>query len=185
MAKRKKEFVNLRRYSITEIFLKMFGSGFLMGVFITLIVVLIEGYVEKTKSGVTFDAYTFFLTLVLLFFVGIGGFFVGWAIKDIRNWIIYAITKKKGVETVGKILACNTVEKGGVTTSLGHDFRGITYYSIIFEYARDGEKKVAKTDYIYLGLEYNYLFDLPQVKIKVYKDNAVVIEGFRREIYHI
>lgn len=184
MAKRKKEFVNLRRYSAVRIFAKMFGSGFLIVFFMALIVILIEGYVEKTKLGVTFDSYTFFLTLVLLIFVGIGGFFFGWGIKDIRDWIIYAITRKKGVETVGVIIDSKIVSKGGYTNRSGHHFPGIFYYSITFEYESDGERKVAKTDSIYLGTEYNYLLTLPQVKIKVRKANAVVIERFNRELYH-
>ncbi|MDE6605172.1 MAG: hypothetical protein K2K85_04030 [Clostridia bacterium] len=93
---------------------------------------------------------------------------------------MYAITKKKGIDKVGKINGYQSMAKNGH----GH-FRGIIYYSINFEYEIDGEKKIGKTDYIYLKEEFNYLLTLSQVNIKVYKNNIVVNERFRRELYQV
>ncbi len=184
MTRKKKEFVNIMRHSVVGILIKIVGAGCLTGFFATLVVVLIEGYAEEAKAGLFFDTYTFFITLVLTFFAGIGIFIFSLGIKDIYDWIMYAITKKKGIDKMGKINGFQSMEKDGHTTA-GHHFRGTIYYSINFEYEIDGEKKVGKTDYIYLKEECNYLLTLSQVKIKVYKNNIVVNERFRRELYHV
>ena len=51
--------------------------------------------------------------------------------------------------------------------------------------SQDGESKTVKTDTIYDVNEAKYLQSLPHVKIKIYKNHAVIDEEFRYEIYKI
>lgn len=175
-----KTVIERKYYSIAKIIMLSICGGIFVTLGIAMFVTVVNDIIKNVQNGMSFDFSILLFGIITLMFFGFGGGALYFALKDVYNWIMLRLTKKRGDECEAVIMNKRGISQGG---KAGPNIN--RYFGFDLSYVKDGVQKRAKTDTIYDINEMRYLTSLPQVKVKVYKNYVVIDEEFRYEIYKV